>query len=83
MAHWTPGGHKKDGKRIARARRNTDLEVQPSARARVSGMSGSAPDDARCLFCPDGGDAADPLIWVCVPGLGRVDVFFFFNRSFT
>ena len=48
---WISGGHKKACAGIARARRDTDLEVQLRALARVSCMSGGAPDDARCLFC--------------------------------
>ena len=42
-----------------------DLEVQSRALARVSHMSGGAPDDAHCMFCLDGGDAVDPLVRGC------------------
>ena len=64
-AHWTSGGHKKAYKGIARARRDTDLEVQTRALARVAHMSGGAPDDEHCLICLDRGDAADPLLRGC------------------
>ena len=64
-AHWTLGGHKRACKGIARARRDTDLEVQSRALARASHMSGGAPDDARCMFCLDGDDAAKPLVREC------------------
>ena len=63
--HWTSGGHKKECKGIARARSDTNLEAQSRALARVSHMSGGAPDDARCLFCLDWGDAEDPLLRGC------------------
>ena len=56
VAHWASGVHRKECKGLARARRDTDLEVQSRALARVSQMSGGAPDDAHCLFCLDGGD---------------------------
>ena len=64
-AHWTSGGHKKDCKVIARARRDTNPEVQSRALARASCMSGGAPHDARCMFCLDWGDAKDPLARGC------------------
>ena len=56
--HWDLGGHKKACKAIVRACRDTDREVQSRAIARVSCMSGGAPDDARCLFCLDGANAS-------------------------
>ena len=59
------GGHNKECKGIARARRNADREVQSRALARVAHMSGGAPGDARCLFCLDGGDAEDPVLRGC------------------
>ena len=62
VAHWTSGGHKKTCKGLARAHRDTDIEVQSRALARVSHMSGGAPGDAHCLFCLDGGGAEDPLM---------------------
>ena len=52
-ADWGSGGHKDTCKGIARARRDTDLDAQSCALARVSHMSGGAPGDARCLFCLD------------------------------
>ena len=64
-ARWTSGGHKKDCKGVARAHRDTDVEVQSRALARVAHMSGGAPNDAHCLFCLDGGNAADPLVRGC------------------
>ena len=64
-AHWASGGHKKACAGIARARRDTDLEVQSRGLARVAHMSGGAPGDAHCLTCLDGGDAADPLVRGC------------------
>ena len=64
-AHWNSGGHKQACAGIARARRDTDLEAQLRALSYVSHMSGGAPDDARCLFCLDGGDAAEPLVRGC------------------
>ena len=64
VAHWA-GGHKKDCKGLARARRDTDLEAQSRALARVSHMSGGAPNDAHYLTCLDGGDVADPLMRGC------------------
>ena len=43
------------------------------ARSRLTLMSGGALEDARCLFCLDGGNAADPLMWGWrVPRLVRV-----------
>ena len=63
--HWKLGGHKKACAGIARARRDTKLEAQSRALAHVSCMSGGAPDDARCLFCLDGGDATEPLLRGC------------------
>ena len=63
--HWASGGHKKDCKGIARAYRDTNLEAQSRALARVSHMSGGAPGDARCLFCLDEGDATKPLMRGC------------------
>ena len=65
VAHWTSGGHKKCCAGLARARRDTNLEVQSRALARVAHMSGGAPDDAHCLTCLDRGDAADPLVRGC------------------
>ena len=59
---WTSGGHKKACKEITRARRDTNIEAQSRALSRVAHMSGGAPDDARCLFCLDGGGAEDPLL---------------------
>ena len=58
-----------------RARRDTDLKVQSRVLGYVSRMSGGAPDDARCLFCLGGGDAAGlpAPVGVRVPGLFRVD----------
>ena len=50
VAHWTSGGHKQECKGLARAHRDTNLEVQSRALAHVSHMSGGAPDDAHCLF---------------------------------
>ena len=64
-ADLTSGGHKKACKGLARARRDTDLDVQARALARVSCMSGGAPDDARCLICLGAGDAADQLVREC------------------
>ena len=64
-AHWGAGGHKKACAGIARARRDTDLEVQSRALARVAQMSGGAPNNAYCLFCLDAGDAAEPLARGC------------------
>ena len=61
-AHWTSGGHKKACVGLARARRDTDLDMQSRALARVSHMSGGAPDEARCLFCLDGAGAANLLV---------------------
>ena len=52
-ADWTSVVHKNVCKGIARARRDTDVEAQSRALARVSHMSGGAPGDARCLFCLD------------------------------
>ena len=49
---------------LERARRDTDVEAQSRALARVSHMSG-APEDAQCLFCLDGTDAAEPLVRGC------------------
>ena len=65
VAHWGSGGHKKACKGLARAHRDTDLEVQSRALAHVSCMSGGAPADARCLLCLEGGDAVDPLVRGC------------------
>ena len=65
-AHWASGGHNKACKGLARARRDTNLEAQSRALARVSHMSGGAPNDARCLFCLDNGiDTLDPLMRGC------------------
>ena len=64
-AHWNSGGHKKACAGIARARRDTDLDVQSRALARVAHMSGGAPDDARCMVCLDEGEAAEPLVRGC------------------
>ena len=61
----TSGGHKKDCAGIARARRDMNFEAQSRALARVSHMSGGAPDDAHCLACLDGDGAADPLVRGC------------------
>ena len=63
--HWASGGHKQTCVGIARARRDTDTEVQSRALARVSHMSGGAPDEACCLFCLDRGDVTDPLLRGC------------------
>ena len=60
-AHWASGRHKKYCKGIARARRDTNLEVQSRALARVAHMSGGAPAGARCMFCLDWSGAADQL----------------------
>ena len=62
--HWTSSGHKKACAGIALARRDTNLEAQSRALARVAHMSGGAPDDACCLFCLDE-DATDPLMRGC------------------
>ena len=67
-AHWGSGGkdgHKQTCEGIARAHRVTNTEVQSRALARVSHMSGGAPDDAHCLFCLDRGDATEPLVRGC------------------
>ena len=64
-AHWVSGGHNKACKGIARARRDTNLEVQSRALACVAHMIGGAPADARCLFCLDWGDTTDPLVRGC------------------
>ena len=64
-AHWT-SGHKQACAGLARARRDTDIDAQSRALARVAHVSGGAPDDAHCLLCLDGGDAAEPLVRGCV-----------------
>ena len=46
--HWTSGGHKHACAGLARARRDTDLDVQSRALARVSYMGGCAPD--LCIY---------------------------------
>ena len=59
VAHWTSGGHNTVCVGLAQARCDANLEVQSRALAHVAHMSGSAPDDVRCLFCLDGGGATD------------------------
>ena len=66
VAHWTSGGHQKACKGIARAHRDTNIEVQSRALARVAHMSGGVPDDALCLICIDMGGAVCPLVRGCV-----------------
>ena len=70
---WTSGGHKKVCEGIARARRDTNLEAQSRALARVSHMSGGAPDDARCIFCLDRGGRRAQCPSGTVPGHDKSD----------
>ena len=62
--HWI-SGHKKACAGIARAHHDTDIEAQSRALAHAARMSGGAPNDARYLFCLDGGDTEDPPLRRC------------------
>ena len=64
-AHWSSDGHKQNCAGIARAHRDTNIEVQSRALACVSYRSGGAPDDAHCLFYLDRGDVTDQLVRGC------------------
>ena len=68
-AHWGSGGHKKVCAVTARARRDTNLEVQSRALVRVAHTvahtSGGAPDNACCLVCLGGAGTTVPLVRGC------------------
>ena len=65
VTHWSPGRHKKACTGLARARLDTNLEVQSRALAHVAHMGGGTSVDLCCLFFIGGGGATDQHLRGC------------------